>query len=138
MSISYIPERTKILLWGKAAGRCQYDPCNKSVWLDDVTKMEFNSAYIAHIIADKPNGPRGDPKLSELLKAELSNLMLMCDPHHRLIDIEDVAGHSVERLRTMKRKHEDRMELLSSLTEEKQSHILLYGANIGQHSAALS
>jgi hypothetical protein len=138
MSVSYIPEKVKIRLWGKAAGRCQYDGCNKPLWLDSLTKAEFNTAYIAHIIADKPGGPRGDIDLSEKLKADISNLMLMCDEHHRLIDREDVKGHPVERLREMKYKHENRIELLTSLMENKRSYILLYGANVGRHNAAVS
>lgn len=138
MSVSYIPEKVKIRLWGKAAGRCQYDGCNTSLWLDSLTKEEFNTAYIAHIIADRPDGPRGDAVLSEKLKADITNLMLMCDEHHRLIDREDVKGHSIERLIKMKRKHEERIELQTSVKENKQSHVLLYGANIGQHHAPVS
>ena len=133
MSVSYIPEKVKIRLWGKAAGRCQYDGCNKPLWLDSLTKAEFNTAYIAHIIADKPGSPRGDLELSDKLKNDISNLMLMCDEHHRLIDREDVKGHPVDRLREMKHKHEGRIELLTSLMENKRSYILLYGANVGQH-----
>lgn len=138
MSVRYIPVKVKIRLWGKSAGRCQYEGCNKPLFLDSLTKAEFNIAYIAHIIADKPKGPRGDAKLSVKLKDNLSNLMLMCDEHHRLIDREDAEGHPVERLREMKRKHEERIELLTSLQEDKQSHMLLYGANIGHHSAPVS
>jgi len=138
MSVSYIPEKVKIRLWGKAAGRCQYGGCNKPLWLDLLTKAEFNAAYLAHIIADKPGGPRGDSMLSEKLKADITNLMLICDEHHRLIDREDVEGHPVERLREMKRKHEGRIELLTSLMENKRSYILLYGANVGQHRAPVS
>ena len=138
MSVSHIPVKVKIRLWGKAAGHCQYEGCPERLWLDSLTKVEFNTAYIAHIIADKPTGPRGHPVHSEQLKSDISNLMLMCDTHHRLIDKEDVAGHSVERLIEMKRKHEERVELLTSLTEDKQSHVLLYGANIGQHNAPVS
>ena len=138
MSVSDIPENIKFRLWGKSAGRCQYDGCNTPLWIDALTKAEFNTAYIAHIIADKPDGPRGDDVLSEKLKADITNLMLMCDEHHRLIDREDVKGHPVERLLEMKRKHEDRIELQTSLKENKQSHILLYGANIGQHHAPVS
>jgi len=92
VSVSYIPEKIKIRLWGTAAGRCQYEGCNKPLWLDTLTKYEFNVAYIAHIIADSPDGPRGDPELSFKLKADISNLMLMCDEHHRLIDREDVVS----------------------------------------------
>jgi SMODS-associated and fused to various effectors sensor domain len=138
MSISHIPEKVKIRLWGKAAGRCQYDGCNKPLWLDSLTKAEFNSAYVAHIIADQPNGPRGHEKLSGELKADVSNLMLMCDEHHRLIDLEDVEGHPIEKLRQMKRNHEDRVELLTSIQKEKRSHVILYGANIGHHSTSIS
>lgn len=138
MSISHIPETVKIRLWGKAAGRCQYDGCNQPLWIDALTQAEFNSAYIAHIIADKATGPRGDPTLSEQLKADISNLMLMCDVHHRKIDVADVDGHPVDLLRSMKERHEQRIELVTALGPDKQSHVVLYGANIGAHSAPLS
>ena len=138
MSVSYIPESVKLRLWGKAGGRCEYDGCNERLWVDSLTQSEFNAAYIAHIIADSPNGPRGDKILSDQLKSDLSNLMLACDKHHRLIDKEKVKEHPVERLREMKQKHEARIDLLVSLIPEKQSHVLLYGANIGQQSAPLS
>ncbi|MCA9470114.1 MAG: SAVED domain-containing protein [Nitrospira sp.] len=138
MSVTNIPEKVKIRLWGKAAGRCEYEGCNEPLWLDSLTKAEFNTAYIAHIIADSPDGPRGDPIYSEQLKAEISNLMLMCDKHHRLIDKEDVAGHTIERLQAMKAAHEQRIEVVSSIDADKKSHILLYGANIGVHTSPLS
>ena len=138
MSVSSVPEKVRLLLWGKAAGRCEYDGCNVPLWQDSVTKAEFNTAYVAHIIADSPDGPRGDKVLSDLLNADLSNLMLMCDEHHRLIDRHDVEGHPVERLREMKLRHETRIELLSGIGTERQSHVLLYGANIGAHSSHLS
>lgn len=138
MSASYIPERVKTRLWGKAAGRCEYDGCNTPLWLDLVTKFEFNTSYIAHIIADSPNGPRGHPKFSKELSADILNLMLLCDAHHRLVDKEDVEGHPVERLRAMKIAHERRIEIQSGLSEQKHSHIVLYGANIGEFSSPVS
>jgi len=138
MSVSNIPEKVKIRLWGKAAGRCQYEGCNKPLWVDSLTKAEFNTAYIAHIIADKPKGPRGHHTRSEALKDDITNLMLMCDEHHRLIDREDVAGHPEERLTNMKKNHEERIELLGSLQPDKKSHVLLYGANVGEQSAPLT
>ena len=117
MSISYIPDKVKIQLSGRSAGRCQYEGCNRPLWLDSLTKVEFNTAYIAHIIADKPDGPRGNAELSEKLKKDISNLMLMCDEHHRLIDRQDLAGHPIERLQKMKLKHETRIELLTAIDE---------------------
>ncbi len=136
--MSPISERSKYLLWGKAAGRCQYEGCNKPLWIDTLTKVEFNAAYVAHIVADSPDGPRGDVVLHEKLKDDISNLMLMCDEHHRLIDRMDIKGHPVERLQKMKRKHEERIQLLASLTVNKQSHIILYGANIGHHQVSVN
>ena len=138
MSVSYIPEPTRRILWGKAAGCCQYRGCTKKLWRDDLTKAEFNTSYIAHIIADKPGGPRGDEELSEKLKQELSNLMLMCDEHHRLIDKKDVDGHPVSLLQKMKQDQEARIDLLSSLSEECSSEILFYGDNIGVHGMPLN
>ncbi len=133
-----VPERVKTRLWGKAAGRCEYEGCNKRLWLDSLTKFEFNVSYVAHIIAASPNGARGHPVLSEQLKADISNLMLMCDEHHRLIDKEDVDGHPFDRLKEMKRKHEERIDILTSIMPDRQSHVVLYGANIGNHISALS
>lgn len=138
MSVSYIPERVKIRLWGKAAGRCQYEGCNKPLWLDTLTQCEFNTAYIAHIIADKPNGPRGHETLSEQLASDITNLMLMCDVHHRLIDNQDEKGHPVERLQEMKKKHENRIQMVTSIDENMKSHVLLYGANIGEKTSPLN
>jgi len=34
MSASHIPEGAKCRLWGKAAGRCQYEGCNHQLYLD--------------------------------------------------------------------------------------------------------
>jgi hypothetical protein len=138
MSVTSVRSDVRTRLWGKAGGRCQYDGCNRPLWLDTLTKAEFNTSYIAHIIADEPFGPRGDAVLSKKLKSDISNLMLLCDEHHRLVDRADVPGHPVDRLVAMKELHEARIELVTALGPEKRSHVVLYGANIGQHNAPLS
>lgn len=133
MSKTSIPLKVKMQLWRRSGGRCQYEGCNKALWLDSLTKCEFNISYIAHIYAEGPEWPRYDPVLSPKLRADITNLMVLCDEHHRLIDIGDPDGHPVERLQQIKRKHELRIEALTSIQENRQSHILLYGANVGQH-----
>ena len=138
MSVSYIPDHVKTRLWGKAAGRCQYEGCNESLFYDALTKSEFNISYIAHIYADSPQGPRFDPVYSPKLKADISNLMLLCDKHHRLIDRQEVKAHCVERLQRMKSDHEKRISLISSVIPDRQSHIVLFGANIGQQQVPLN
>ncbi|WP_029277849.1 SAVED domain-containing protein [Pedobacter borealis] len=138
MSKTKIPESVKFRLWGKAAGRCEYDGCNKQLFFDKLTKTEFNTSYIAHIYADSENGPRYSSEYSPKLNKDISNLMLMCDEHHRLIDKEQVELHTVERLMGMKLAHETRVEMLTSIVPDKQSHIVFFGANIGQHKVPLN
>ena len=138
MSVSYIPAKVKYALWAQSAGRCEYEGCNKILWQDLVTKAKYSTAYIAHIIADKEGGPRGHKVLSERLKCDLSNLMLLCDAHHRLVDKEDEKGYPVERLQDMKKRHEKRVRILTALEDDKQSHVLHYGANIGRLNARIT
>jgi len=133
-----IPSKTSTRLWGKAGGRCEFDGCNQALWKDEVTKFEFNTSYIAHIVAEEPNGPRGNELLSPLLAKDINNLMLLCDTHHRLIDKVDVEGHPVEGLQDMKRRHEERIEILTGISADKSSQIVLYGANVGEHSPVLN
>lgn len=138
MSSSYIPEKVKIRLWGRSGGTCQYRGCTEVLYEDPLTKAAFNQAYIAHIIADKPNGPRGDEILSPLLCKEYSNLMLLCDRHHRLIDKEEIERHTVKLLQQMKREHEDRIMRLVKIPEDMQSQIVIYKANVGNNIAIMN
>ena len=137
MSGTKISERVKCMLWGKAAGRCEYEGCNKLISLDGLTRHKSNIANIAHIYADRSGGPRGNPELSEKSKADPSNLMLLCYDHHHLID-QDIDGHTAEHLREMKLKHEKRIELLAAIQPEMKSEILLYGAKIGDNDSDLT
>ncbi|WP_144282022.1 SAVED domain-containing protein [Chryseobacterium echinoideorum] len=138
MSVSYIPEKIKILLWGKSAGRCQYRGCNTSLYRDDLTQAEFNQCYIAHIVADSPNGPRGHITRSEELKQSLNNLMLLCDTHHRLVDRVEIENHPEEVLLTMKKEHEDRIDLIAGISHNLKSEIIIYKASIGNNPVMMT
>lgn len=124
-------------LWAKAAGRCEYDGCNKLLYKDDLTSEDINRGFVAHIIAASPDGPRGDEVLSALLVDDISNVMLMCHDHHRLIDHEQVAEHTVDRLRAMKKKHEDRVKEVTEIDAAKISVPIVYGTNIGQEAVSI-
>lgn len=138
MSKTSIPAKIINQLLVKSVGRCQYRGCNKSLYNDLVTKRNFNQSYIAHIVADEPGGPRGDAARSKLLAKDLSNLMLLCDTHHRLVDKEDVAGHPEKLLLEMKKEHEARIERVTNIASNMQSHILTYRANVGVHTREVS
>jgi hypothetical protein len=98
----------------------------------------MNAAYIAHIVADTPDGPRGDTTLSPRLAKDFANLMLLCDTHHRLIDREQVAQHPRDVLIRMKATHEGRIELVTGIQPDMRSEVLLYGANVGAHASPVS
>lgn len=92
---------------------------------------QMNRAYLAHIIADSPDGPRGEEELSKELSDDFENIMLLCDTHHRLIDNEEVEEHPPELLREYKREHEERIERLTGIESDYGTHILLFGTKIG-------
>lgn len=93
--------------------------------------QQMNRSYLAHIVADSANGPRGDAVESPLLKADLSNLMLLCGDHHRLIDGPRHAEYPVDWLREQKREHEERIERQTGMQPAKRTHIVLIGTRIG-------
>ncbi|KRR25455.1 hypothetical protein CQ14_09785 [Bradyrhizobium lablabi] len=131
-----IPAKVQNVLWARAAGRCQYAGCNKLLIGEQVSgARNANTSYIAHIVGDSPDGPRGDPVLSPKLAHDLDNLMLACDPHHRVIDREMVDAHSVEVLREMKRRHEERIRTVTGIDEDKASHVIRYAAKIGSNES---
>ena len=138
MSTTRIPEKVRVQLWVRAGGRCEYSGCNEALWRDSLTMTKMNRAYIAHIYGEKRKAARWHPVLSKKLRRDISNLMLLCDAHHRLVDREDVAGHPAERLQRMKAQHERRIELLTAVQENRKSHVILYGANVGDHHAPVT
>jgi hypothetical protein len=65
--------------------------------------------------------------------------MLVCHCCHRKIDQKRDGGrYSVRLLQQMKAAHEQRIERVTGISPEKTSHVLLYGANIGEHSSPLN
>jgi len=125
------------MLWGRSAGRCQFDGCNKPLTYHPETKDPVNIADVSHIIGFSDDGPRGEEELSEELARDITNLMLLCKTCHRTVDTDRIK-YSVDLLRQMKRVHETRVEIATNIGIDKQSHVLLYGANIGNHTSPVS
>ena len=138
MSVTKITTKNQNLLWAISGGRCEYEGCNRILHTDILTKKRYNSAYIAHIVADQPDGPRGDIVRSKPLCDNISNLMLLCHEHHNLIDKVDVKGHPESRLLVMKQQHEERIRRVTDIAPNMSSEIILYGANIGVNNSPLS
>jgi len=99
---------------------------------------QMNKSYIAHIYAFSEGGARHDDVLSPLLAKDFSNLMLVCDECHRTFDDKSKEKeYPADRLIAMKKAHEERIELLTGIAPDMRSHVLLFGARIGQHASPL-
>lgn len=135
MSSTTIPVKVRILLAARAAGRCEYRGCNRVLTADELTRMAMNTSCFAHIVADSKDGPRGDPVRSPLLAKEIANLMLVCATHHKLIDVDDEAGHPETLLLEFKGEHEERIARLTDIQGEHRTRIVIFGARIGDRPA---
>lgn len=122
-------------LWLRAGGRCQFPGCNKPLWRNNLTMVQLNESNIAHINSyNKAN--RWDESLSDEEKNDISNLMLMCYDDHKLIDSpEQEEKYNAETLRAYKKRHENRIEILSGHNPEVKSHIVFFGSKIGQKNS---
>lgn len=120
------------MLWGRAAGRCEFGGCNRQVWRSPVTSETVNIAEKAHIWAFSEEGPRGHDGIEAGEVNSITNLMLVCHDCHRTIDRDKDGGrYSVELLQRMKREHEDRIDLVTGIDPSKKSHVLHYSAAVG-------
>lgn len=137
MSFSNIPVDVKRDLWFDAHGRCEM--CNEPLYRDGLTMMEVNLADYAHIIADSPNGPRGDAEESHNLAKDKSNLILLCKKHHKVID--DAGGvkvFGIERLRQIKKAHEERIELVTGIPPKNKTLAVCYTPKVGERQPVVT
>lgn len=135
MSNTSIPSKTVLQLWVRAGGRCEFPGCNRQLFRDDLTLRQMNTAYVAHIVADQPDGPRGDPTLSPKFAKDIGNLMLLCDACHRRID-NQVDDYPVEILNGYKRNHEARIEFLTNIDQNRKTCLLFFTDNFGDRKHA--
>lgn len=64
---------------------------------------------ICHIRAKSPGGPRYDPNQNDLDRDSFHNLILLCSPHHKVIDDpSQLAKFTVEVLTQYKQEHESK------------------------------
>ena len=134
----YIPKDIERELWARAAGRCEFDGCNRLLYKSPLTQEQVNISEKAHIYSFSEMGPRGHGPLSEDEINEITNLMLVCHDCHKKID-QDSGGnrYSADLLRKWKNDHELRIVIVTGVDPTKKSHVVLYGANIGDQSSKL-
>lgn len=132
-----VPEATRLQLWVKTAGRCEFKGCNVPVWYNGLTLGEGNFAEVAHIIGSSKDGPRGTEQ-SEELQVDFNNLMLLCQRCHTEID-NHPEKYPTELLRTWKQEHENRIEIQTSYPEDiHRSTVFIFSINIGDRSVPIN
>ncbi len=101
-------------------------------------RQDGKFGFVAHIVADSPDGPRGDPVRSPALAKSLENLMLLCPFHHKGADEDWLAEHSEKTLLDMKAEHEERIAIVTDIDQERASHVVRFAADIGAMDALVS
>lgn len=132
-----VPQQTRLKLWVKAAGRCQFRGCNEPLWRNNLTLNDGNFGEVCHIIASSEAGPRGNEESVDL-RIDYSNLMLLCQRCHKEID-DHPDRYSVELLRQWKQEHENRIETQTShSTEICKSTVVLFTVKIKDRITPIS
>jgi hypothetical protein len=123
-------------LWARAAGRCQFDGCNRPLYKSPVTQESVNISQRAHIYSVSRKGPRGRGPHARSPEAlnDVGNLMLVCHDCHRKIDADKKKGarYPADLLFDWKRVHEQRIYVVTEISPDKKSTVVLYSANIGE------
>jgi hypothetical protein len=126
-----ISEATILEVYVAAAGRCSFYGHNETVMREPLTNKKARLGNIAHIVADKKDGPRGNDPLQMAKRSEADNLMLMCTLHHNFIDKrENVPDYPVSRLRHFKQMHEARMRRITVLPDTAKTHAIRFFGQI--------
>lgn len=95
---------TKRAVRDASFGRCMFEGCGENLEIDEITGECGNYAYLAHNIAASENGPRGTI-FSKETSNDPTNILHLCDKHHRLIDKIALADYPASLLSKMRAEH---------------------------------
>jgi hypothetical protein len=131
-----VPAKTRLLLFVRAGGRCEFDGCNRYLLEHYLTKTEGVFAQLAHIWAFSERGPRGGRSLKHD-KHHISNLMLLCPECHKLVD-DRPEQYTTDVLRKHKKAHEDRVFMLTETKPDRHTVAIVLRARVGNHPVSVS
>ena len=108
-----VPTLKKV--FAPCGNECAYPGCTAPI-VDDDSGIVVGE--ISHIKGKSPQGPRYDPNQTREERNGYENLLLMCNPHNKIIDHEDTRDKfPVNLLREFKTKHESKFR--RSLTDKR-------------------
>ena len=119
------------MLWGRAGNRCAMPDCRKELVMGATeTDDESLIGEECHIVAGKPEGPRGDALYPSDKIDKYANLVLLCRVHHKIID-DQLGTYTVERLKEIKAEHERWVrESLEDYDPQKQRDEEVYASYV--------
>lgn len=105
----------------------------------DATETDDESIVgeAAHIVAEKEDGPRGKSELSREERDKYSNLLLLCNVHHKQID-DQTQHFTVEKLYQIKRNHEDWVQSQLNIDSDKLREDLIYASYVEEWERAVA
>ena len=124
-----VKTQTKNKVMYDAAWRCQFSGCGVDLREHLTSSMSGNYSYYAHIVASSEDGPRGNSDSAKLAD-EPSNIMLLCDKCHRLIDKIEPHNYGVEILRDMREKSVNEVKRLLDCLKFPEAEMIVIGGKI--------
>ena len=127
-----IPQKDRIILWGRAAARCAFPNCR--IVLVEPAKSEdaeITFGQAAHLVAHSAGGPRGNARFPRGRLDRYENLVLLCGNHHTIVDRQP-NFFTIDDLRSWKDEHEKWVHART----EPSVHIPLIWQAIVQEDAA--
>jgi hypothetical protein len=99
-----ISDRTRKLLWGRSGNRCAI--CREELVIDTIGESEESVVGDeCHIVSGQAEGPRYDPSFPIDRIDHVSNLLLLCRVHHKIVDDQEET-YTADILRLKKAEHE--------------------------------
>ncbi|MGA2912568.1 MAG: hypothetical protein ABSE07_03535 [Methanoregula sp.] len=91
-------------LFALSGNFCAFPGCKQNIFEENHNLI----GQICHIEAAKPDGERYNPNQTDNERAGFDNLILLCATHHLVTN--DASIYTVEKLKAMKKKHEERFK----------------------------
>lgn len=135
MAGGQISSSERLKLWVRGGGRCYI--CRRYLIESQLTGREFTFGEAAHIIGRRATAasPRGlDTSDDGMNRDNADNLILLCDDEHDEIDkVGSRDTFTVDFLRELKRKHEDRVHLATGFADyQRTTPLRMLGALRGK------
>ena len=112
-------------LFAKSGNVCAFPDCVEPL----VTEDGLFVGTVCHIEGRSKKGPRYNPVSTNDERRHYNNLILLCYPHHRRIDM-DLEKYTADRIRDMKRRHENsvksHIEVSASVVRQLEEEVAGY------------